>query len=568
MGMFDNILLLYCKSNFFKKLVYFVVKEKLKLTLSGGDMLKQCTFGFIPLILLIVVLVPGCVNLPTNPVMPQWNVDLNVPLVNRSYTLDDIIKKQNYISVQPNSQGGIYLIQSDHYNQSVGVSNFIKVTSAATLTNQSVPVVNYDTTVALYLPIPEGAELDSAKFISGSFSFSFSNSNPFSVDFYLSIPGITLPNGSPFTINQTIPSGAKDSLSYNFASDTYRLPSNQQTTNRDKIQLIVSSKPHNSTSLFGLPLTLNFTSSDFYFSQVSGYMPEKSLGVQSDRFSLNIGNVKDYRNKITLQNANLHLHANYVSPANNPFNIEVDSMTIIGMKNDGTVLSTLTDQNGKPFFIFLQNGKLDITFDSSNSNITTFMASLPDIVELRTGYIMNPNNDKTPATVTINDSVKFEADFSTTSYLAIDSASSTDTSSIGSLSNDDRTKIKASQSAYLTVNIQNGIPLNASITLAIADSNYKTLFILSNNTNNSNSFSVAPANVDNNGNVTSMKSSSFTVQLDSSQTDKLSHAYYAIYTVSVSTPGSPLPVALRPTNQIQLQVFGGVNFQVNNDNIK
>ena len=79
-------------------------------------MLKLRTYCFIPLIVILVFLESGCVNLPTNPVMPQWNVDLNVPLVNRSYTLEDIIKKQNYISVQPNSQGGIYLIQSDNYN--------------------------------------------------------------------------------------------------------------------------------------------------------------------------------------------------------------------------------------------------------------------------------------------------------------------------------------------------------------------------------------------------------------------------------------------------------------------
>ena len=519
-------------------------------------MYKLGTLFIAPLIIIMIFIESGCLNLPTNPIMPQWNVDLNIPIVNRSYNLNDIVKKQNYISVKdPNTADNIFLIQSDNYSQSVGVSQFIKATGTETVHST---VTNSSGAATLYVQFPDNAVITNAVFSSGIFSYKFSNISNQNVIITLTIPGITK-SGAVFSEQVHLAPLAVDTNYFDFSGAAYNLPANQPSIFKNSLQVVI-------TINAALPaaVDMDLYTQDFFFSSATGLLQSKSLGTKSDAFGLNIKTAQDYRDKVTLKDANLSLDASYYSPANNPFPIEVQNLSIMGKRNDGSQFA-LTIPDSAKTFIFT-NGVKHFNFDASNSNITKFISFLPDSVIVTAEYIMNPNN--TTGTVTSQDSVKFAANFSTTSFMAISNASITDTSGIQNISDKDRTKIKAAQSAYLSVNIQNGIPLQASVIVNIADSAYKTLFTLKNNTDNTNTFSISPASVDANGNVLSQTSTSFTVQLDSTQTDELSHGYYAIYTISVETPNNPTPVALRPSDLVKIQIYGGVKFQVNEDNLK
>ncbi|MHB1688377.1 MAG: hypothetical protein ACYCVH_13525 [Ignavibacteriaceae bacterium] len=510
----------------------------------------------------------GCMDIPKNLIMPQWDVDLNVPIVNRSYTLNDIIKNQPYISVkQTPPNGSIYLIQSDTYSQSSQISNFIQVTSPSSLTNQIIPVLNIDSSVVFYLPIPEGAELDSAKFTGGSFSFHFTNPSPFTVDLTIVLPAIIQTDGTLFTINLSLPPNSSATKNYNFAGDSYKVTQSQiQNNEKGSIELIVKAKAAGAP--FGTLINMDFYSSNFFFSYVSGYLPRKSLGTQTENFSLNIGNVKNFQDKVTLRDANLVMNVHYISPANNPFDIEVQNLNIIGKRSDGSSIY-LTDKNGNNNFNFLFiNGIFDTTFSDANSNITKFISSLPDQIFLSANYVMNPNNSKVARTVTNLDTVNFQTSFSTKSFMAINNASTTDTTSID-LSSDDRKSIQNGQSANVTLQIQNGIPLASSVKISFTDQFFNPLFTLT-DASGSDSISFAGASVDQNGEVTNATSTSKTVMLDSTQIAKFSQAYHAIYTVSLSTTNSssnpPQTVAVRPDDQITIKAFGGVKYRIKSNN--
>ena len=507
----------------------------------------------------------GCVNLPNKLVAPDWNVDLNVPIVNKSYTLNDIVKEQKYISEVPTSGGqSIYLIQSDNYSQDIGVSQFIKVTSPTSLTGQKIPVLNnsIDSTFILYLPIPEGAELDSAKFVGGSFSFHFDNPSPFTVDLMLEIPAIRKPDGSRFIENIQLAPNSNDTKYYSFANDSYKATATQiKADKKDCVELLVKT---GTSSPIGSYITMDFYSSDFLFNYVSGYLPTKSLGSQSDSFNLNIGKVSNYRDKVTLKDAVLNLTAQYVSSVNNPFDIAISNLNIVGTRSDGSTVY-LTDKSGNKNFAFtLVNGAFNGTFDETNSNITEFLSFLPDKVSISADYIMNPDNIKTASTATSTDSVKFETSFSTQSYLAINNASITDTAQVN-FSADDRTKIENGQDFNLSLDIQNGIPLSGSVTVVFADSLHRPLFTLNDPSGNS-SFSIAAASVDQNGVMKSSAISKKTLALNTSQISMLSKAYYAIYTVTVATPNSnvspPTIVAVRPEDQISVKASGHISYDV------
>jgi len=524
-------------------------------------MRKLFLYLTLPSLIILITFLSGCLDIPKNFVMPQWDVDLNVPVINRSYDLSDIIKHQNYISIQDSgTPSNIYLIQSGNYAISKDVSNFVQALGSVT-TNDN--VTSGLGNKQIYVQFPGGVTITNAVFQSGTLSYTFTNPSAQVVTVTLTIPGVTI-GGSTFSIDVQIGALATVSKTIDFANAVYNLPPNQPSFFSNSLQVILSATS-NTPAIIGVGLT----TSNFYFNSATGVIPKKRLGERANTFALNIGNAKDYRGKVVLKDAHLLLDAMYVPAVSNndPFQIEVDSLTIIGIRNDGAAPIQLDIPDSAKNFIFSGSVK-HFDFNSSDTkNITQFISYLPDSVMVSAVYYMNPNN--LSGTVAVGDSVKFNASFYTTSIIAINNSSTTDTSSIGNISDQDRTNIRSAQYAYLNVNIQNGIPLDVSIKINIADSNHTTLFTLLNNTSNSDSsFTVSAANVDQNGEVTSQGVTNLKIQLDSTQTDLFSRSQYAIYTVSVQTPNAPTPVAIRPNDQIQIQVFGGVKYRVNKDNFK
>lgn len=523
---------------------------------------------FLPIYLSL--LAAGCIDLPTDFKAPKWDVDINLPFVNRTYTLNDIIKKQNYISITgTSSKDSIYLIQSDEYWQSTDVSKFIQATTPTSSTGNPIPVSGkIDTSVTVYLPIPDGAILQKAVFSGGILKFHVTNPAP--VTAYLSIlfPGISK-NGSLLSVSLTAAPGDNQTVQYSLEGYTYNLPVNQLFTNQDKIQTIIgSSMPGGPVISF---LTLDCYSSDFYFSSFTGYLPIKSLGTKTNSFPINIGQAEDYRDNVSLKNGTLNLRINYLSQNSDPFGLELKNINIIGQREDGSKIYLRDASGNKDLSIKLTNGSSFNQYTQDNSNINSFISFLPSSIVLNAEYIMNP--DGTTGTVTSMDSIKFTADFSSTSALAFKSSVITDTTSI-EITDADGVKIKDAKSAYINISVQNGIPLNAAITFTFLDSRYNRLFSLK-NSGPDTTISFGPAAVNSSGEVTSLTTSGLSIQLDSLQTEMLSRTRYVTYSAAVYTntnnkdPKSDAKyVTIRPNNVLKINVYGSVKYHVNTDDLK
>jgi hypothetical protein len=419
-----------------------------------------------------------------------------------------------------------------------------------------------DTSVTIYLPIPEGAILQKAVFTSGLLKFHINN--PTSVIAYvnMTLPGISK-DGNQLTIHLTAQPGDNSTVEYPLAGYTYTLPQNQQTANQDKIQFIIgSSYPNGAILAF---LTMDLYSSDFYFSSVTGYLPTKDLGAISNSFSLNLGQAVNYRDKVTLKNGNLNLNINYISANSNPFGFELKNVNIIGKREDGTQIYLKDNTDGQNLTFKLNNGSYTHQFTQNNSNISSFISFLPSNVVLNAEYIMNP--DGTTGTVAVADSIKFSSDFSSTSTLAFQKSVITDTAATN-ISDQDSMKIKDAKSAYINVSVQNGIPLDTWLTIKFVDGNYKPLFTLKNGSNLDTSFSFSAASVNAGGEVTGLVTSNLSIQLDSTQTLMLSRARYVIYSATLQSNTGAQYVTVRPNDVLKVSVYGGVKYNVNTDDLK
>ena len=509
----------------------------------------------------------GCIKVPDNLIAPQWNIELNIPIVQKSYTLSDIIKNQNYIHTESfSTNDNIYVLQSDTYSETIGISKFIHVTKQASSLNNHISATPADSTI-LYLDFPEGAQLDSAKFIQGYFAYYIQNPSANDVNVEFSVPGIKLPNGSVFRVNKVIHAMQSDTAKISFADAEYKIPPNQQQLPnflKYTLEIVVKAR---ASVLTGSYVLANFYNSNFYFESVSGYLPAKNLGTKTEGFKLLLGNADSFRGKTQLKDADLQLNATYLSPVAKPFNIEVKNLNLVGKRNDGTKF-LLTDNTGNPDISFIfDNGQYQKTFTQKNSNITDFIAFLPDSIILNAEYIMNPDSNK--GTATIQDSINFSTNFSTKSILSLQNSSLTDTAEI-SFNDNVRQNIQKGRSANISVEITNGTPLTTWLKLTFTDSNYVPLFTLKNESNLSDSIMVAGAEINSSGEVTNPVASKSTILLDSTEVNKLANSAHVIYSITVRTKdantNSPPTVAIRPDDKISIKAYGGVKLKLDPSN--
>ncbi|MDR3665604.1 MAG: hypothetical protein P4L35_02060 [Ignavibacteriaceae bacterium] len=516
-------------------------------------------FGSISFLALII---SGCVSLPSDVIMPQWDTDLNLPITTKNYKLSDIIKSQDYISI--NSQDSTYMISGDSLSQNVAISAFMVVNTETS--TPSVSVIAGNPAPDTYLQFPEGAKLKNAEISKGIFKIVAHNTTTTDVQLTINFPGITK-NGSPFPAQLTVPANTPSiTQSYSFENCSYAQPIVQDPSYDGQLWL----KPSASSSLGHPKISFESYTSDFNFTSITGYLPTKSLGTHGSSFSLSIGDATKYRDKVVLKTASLFLNGKFNSQSLTPFIVGINNLHLVGKRNDSQLADTLKFTNPESnSFRFDASGNYSTEYNESNSNITSFITFLPDSIYVSAEYVMNPDNNPDYKTVGINDNITFTTRFTSKSVLSIKQVTFVDTVDIN-MDQDNRDQIVKSQGAQLSVDIQNAIPLNTWIKVILTDMNYHPLlingapFAITKNNNGTDSVSIAGAVTDNNGNYSMYSSSSTTLSLDTLQIKQFAqNAQHAIISVTIETShNNNIPVVVHASDWIKLNVFGKVSYRV------
>ena len=530
-------------------------------------MLKLYLYIFVS-ISFFAVLFQGCVSLPSDVIMPQWDTDLNLPIATKIYSLNDIIKSPNYISI--NSQDSTYLITIDSLGQNVSISQFVQINTESS--SPTVSVYTNNTTQSAYVLFPDSARLSRADISEGKFKMVTHNpSLTDTVQLTLNFPGITKA-GAPFTIIVTVPPNTVSKTQiFDFINCLYVQPANQDPSYEGQLWIEAGA-----TSSAAGPHSITFEAftSDFVFTSLTGYLPTKSLGIHGSSFSLNIGDASNYRGKVDLKTGSLSLIGKYHSLAANPFIVGVKNLHMVGKRNDNQETVTLEFYNPlSNSFNFDASGNYSTAYNESNSNITSFITFLPDSILVSAEYIMNPDNNQAYKSVRSDDSISFMTKFTSVSVLHIKQTTFTDTVNVD-IKQEDRDQILKGKGAQLTVDIQNAIPLNSWIKVILTDINYNPIlingvpFVITKNNNGTDSVSIAGSQTDINGNYLSSSVSTTTLTLDSTQIRQFSqNAHHAIISVTVETSHSNnVPVVVHASDWIKLNVFGRVTYRIQKNN--
>lgn len=506
-----------------------------------------------------LIITSGCYEIPNEIIFPEWNVDLNIPIANKRFTIDELIREQGFLATENLSiEDSIYIMGTEIYDLNTDISDFIQLVGFAKLTN--IPVFTDSQNVTLYFDFPEGAVLDSAEFLSGTLNFSVNNPTNSEVTLNLVIPGINDQGGNPLLIEIITPPQNVNSISSNLEGLRYKVPNNQPSEFYNS--LMVNTSVTNGNGI-GNVVYLDFSTSDFLFSYVSGVMPATSLGIHENSFGF-ATELSDYRDKTILRAAEMIVDARFITQFSDPYPVDVNNLNIVGLRSDGLQFLLRDSTGNENMFIHIEDGLFKQAFNESNSNITQFISFLPDTILLVAEYVMNPDGKKGAAA--IDDSISFSTTFTISSFLALKKSTVVDSGTID-LSQDEKDAIRDGNSVSITIELENAIPLAGWIRMDVVDEDHNHLFTITHNSNDTDTLFFNAAVVDENGEVIQpFTNPPITIELNSSQIEMMTRAKFAVYSVTLRTSDAfqnpPKIVAIRPNAWVKLRSYGTINYRI------
>lgn len=511
----------------------------------------------------LLITLPGCFDIPEELILPEWDVELNIPITNKTYTLYDMFKPQSkYTLTSELNSEDFYLVQSDNYSDNSEVANYIKLLDQE-IVSQSFVIPANAPAQSVFVVFPDGIEIDEAIFISGFISFAIQNPSASAISSSIIVPGIRKPDGSDLVILTNIEAFSSDSIVYNLENHQYILPPNQPSYNKNSLQVVASAN----SAMTGSVERVNFYLSNFNFGSITGSLPRTSLGTRRTSSYFDLEDAADFREKLFIKEGTLRLRTEYIAAYDNIFELLISNIKIIGKRNTGEE-KYLTRNDNQNISFKLINGVYDLILNEKNSNLTDFIAFLPDSIVISSEYILNPSDDRLIKKVTNQDSIKYSVQFNTKSILAIKQTNYIDTLSIN-ISEHDREKIRDGVSADLNLHLENAIPIDAFLKATLTDENYTSLFTLTKDQYGVDSLLFPGGQVNSDGEIMFPSVTLNTIRLDSAKIFQLSNARYVILSTTANTKNAtvdnpnPPTVQFKSSDWLNLKCYGKVKLRVN-----
>lgn len=531
----------------------------------------------------LTALIQSC-NINTNPTAPNWDVSLNVPIANKSYTMFDILENksstiQHYTDVTngnllyySNIQQMDKIVLSDKLkSDSPGVNGAISINSDSVTSDIDFSWISPPVSPGMQIvlpPIPEtnvtgnfslADQFETIKIESGLIDLEITNYFPSPVR--ITLRNIVLKNAGSGEIIAQISTPIEILPLQTAKVNSIPISSGVIVKNQLSLESKISSTGSNGQQIT-LPANSLRIKTRYRKLMVSEYTGQlKPTVLEKTRSAVSL-DVKDIQKKLQFQQINLKnpkIELRFRSTANVEFSIDgsIEARNAIGQRSVMSLSSRTLNTT-----LISQTDSI-ITFNADSvSNFFNKFSQFPDSIIVFTGGTVNPNhktislnkNDQ----VTISSKMEFPFEFGLSGGEFSDSVKV-------DLSNDDRNQIKDINSLGAALKITNGIPASFSFTAKLYDQNKNFLMYFPPKYSDQDTVvSVNGAVVDANGNVTSNTIQNVTVKTLKSEVDKISKASFMRVRIRFSTSGSGnQAVKFKTDNMIKFLASGSTNYHIN-----
>lgn len=500
----------------------------------------------------------SCFEAPKEPVAPIWDIELNLPVGSKTFSIEDIVNKQSQISILPTKT---LKFATEKIEQDTTL-DFLFSNTFDMEADTSFPVIGTSIEINM-IAGRDSVRMDSAEIQDGEVKYRFENSNSFPVSINVIFPGFTRTNGASidtFQIAANVPANQTIQLTVPVSNYKYKQPPNQPFgSTRPGIWIKV--KVNSSVIGIGQNLRVKFQIENLRFRSFHGKVKPFNIGSKRQTIENALsGELKDFVKAVTFNQAFLTLT---MSTTVKGFDVLLKGFKIIGKYKDGTPSTYLLFDGNPAKDILIPAGQTKTEILSTlNTNINQFIKATPDSIEVEATIIMNPQYNS--GSIYSADKVSFTSQLEAYSQMKIENAVITDTAEIDW---DKETKDKLSQGnqANLELEITNALPFEIQFTGYFLDKNNNKLFYYSrqsgSGTPDDTLINISAANINSQGEVNSPTKSIIKFSLNKNDFEKFKDVAAMVNRFKISSAQNQT-VIVKADDYVKVKVLGRINYQI------
>ncbi len=538
---------------------------------------------FILLLLVIIPFLSGCFDTPKDPVMPTWDVELNLPLVDKTLTLTEILDTRNNPNVGINTgSDSLYFIYVSNLETKATVTDSLKLGVQLVPDTLDLSGTSPDGTVrsaVIYNP-DRNYHLLKAEFKSGSFTLELKNSTTTAVNYELVLPGFKkVSDGSILKITGQMAAGTKTIdvplKDYKYSELTIVEGMNDLTnyTYQASEGFYFVGKASSATGgAINISFLSKINSGAITLSRLEGRIKRTTLPYTFQQFGTGFGDeISNFKDALDFENIAVSLNAGIFGEMKN-IRIIMDSLTLTGydQHTNGSLYDPLVMKFGTKNYLrdsLSTEENFIRTYDKSNTNITDFILHLPKVIKMGSKFSL-ANIPNTTQVISDRDSFKIVSSINAPVSIKSRNATYKDTLEVD-ISSDNRSEIQKANTASVTLEIENHVPMGLVGSAKFVDANYKTLFSIHTDAGIT-AIDVPPSQVNSNGYSSTPTTQNITLALTKNEIDLFSQAKYVIAEVSMKSTGTNNTtwgpyVKIRAKDFIKYKLHGSVNYKVDTE---
>lgn len=481
----------------------------------------------------------SCVHIPEDFRLPEWETDVNLPIVNRAYSIIDL--------ADSDSTGANLKIVNDDVVVYYTIHDTIAATEFIPLldTNAMFKLLAKDgiKTFFIVVPFPEGIIINETHISEGKIFYEISkitdnNSEP--ISFNLFFDNFYFENGKQVTryINMT-DKVLTDSMDIS-KTKYYGVDQNSQRF------IGVKAKDIAGKDSFYVKITIK----DAKLSYFDGNFPSKLLEQRNNIYTISINAKADtMRKNFKITEGELKLTSTYLPPLANRFGISFDTCSIFGMNDSSIQLK----RKNNTAIIGKETIYKDTTvlLDNNNSNITDVFNFGPDSISFTANERINP--EYKPGIVSDQDSIFIKGSFEVKSRFKLNEVTFIDSVNLDYDTNDVVEYADKVIKALLTLKVVNSSPIEGNLDFILKDS---TTFFTGTMKINS------PTIVD--GIVTKEITDTASYNLSGEQVKRLVRLKKIYLLWKIKTSGDEY-VLFKPENGLKITSYTSIRYKVSED---
>lgn len=504
------------------------------------------------------LLISSCFEAPKEPIAPTWDVELNLPVGTKTFTIEDIVNKQSQITILPTKT---LKFATEKIEQDTTL-DFLFNNTFDMEADTSVPVVGTSIEFNM-IAGRDSVRMDSSEIQDGEVKYRFENNNSFAVSISVVFPGFTRVSGATidtFQITANVPANQTIQVTIPISNYKYKQPPNQPFgSTRPGIWIKV--KVNSSVVGVGQNLRVRFQIENLKFTSFHGKVKPFNIGSKKQIIENALsGDLKDFVKAVTFNQAFLTLTT---STTFRGFDVLLKGFKVIGKYKNGTAPINLLFDGNPNKDILIPAGQTRIeTLSTLNTNINQFIKATPDSIEVEATIVMNPQYNS--GSIYSTDKVSFTAQFEAYSQMKIENAVITDTAEIDW---DKETKDKLSQGnqANLELEITNALPFEIQFVGYFLDKNKNKLFYFTRQSGTGSAedtlINISAASINSYGEVSLPTKSTVKFSLNKVDFEKFKDVSIMVNRFKISSAQNQT-VIVKADDYVKVKVFGRINYQI------